>query len=252
MGPSSLELCFGDLQRLPEPGEELFCHELAIRPRQAALIAITARRLGVETSLRSPLARDFPGRYLEKLLAAEGVVWQGPSSGSSSGMRVDFGLTCETAVQVSPARVADARSTSRPSVLAVPLSWLDAAPDGVELCVLADGMRLSDKVDHRGIALLLTTPATATAASGEADIQAALRGLAKHADTVIIDMGTDGAIAACDGMIERIDEAPRSRHASDIAHQLFCGAYLWAYVRGLKPTERLRWAMLHASRGDVP
>jgi hypothetical protein len=251
IGPSSLELCFGDLQRLPEPGEELFCHELAIRPRQAALVAITARRLGAETSLRSPLARDFPGRYLEQLLVAEGVEWQGPNSGSS-GIRVDFGLTCESAVRVSAPGAATTRSDPPASVVAVPLSWLDIAPEAAEVCVIADGTALRGGVGRGPVAVILATPATALAATGEPEVEVALGRLATVAKTVVLDGGIDGATSVCEGAVERIQAAPRSRHAPEIAHQLFCGAYLWAYVRGLRPTERLRWAMLHASRGDVP
>lgn len=253
MGPSSLGLCFGDLQRLPEPGEELFCHELAIRPRQAALIAITARRLGATTSLLSPLARDFSGRYLVQLLAAEGVAWEGPDSGSAtSDIRVDFGLTCETAVRVTQPRTAPGAFATAAAVVALPVSWLPAAPEGARLCALADGEPVPDSMRSRSLEVVLTTPASAAAAAAAPDLEAALPMLAGVARTVVVDMGAGGALSISDGARDRVDAAPRSRHAPDIAHQLFCGAYLWAYVQGLNPRDRLRWAMLHASRGDVP
>lgn len=253
MGPSSLGLCFGDLRRLPEPGEELFCHELAIRPRQAALVAITARRLGASTSLLSPLAQDFPGRYLVQLLAAEGVVWEGPDAGSgTSAMRVDFGLTCETAVQVTQAPGAPGAVATAAAVVALPVSWLHAAPPGARLCALADGAAVPDSVGPGSLEVVLTTPTSAQAAAAAPDLESALTALTGVAGTVVVDMGVNGAVSVCGGTRDRIDAAPWSRHAPDIAHQLFCGAYLWAFVQGLSPRDCLRWAMLHASRGDVP
>ena len=74
-GPSPLELCFGDLPRVPRPGEELLCRQLEIRPRSAALTALAAGRLGLRTALWSPFADDFPGRYLKGLLEDGGVRW---------------------------------------------------------------------------------------------------------------------------------------------------------------------------------
>jgi sugar/nucleoside kinase (ribokinase family) len=251
MGPSSLGLCFGDLQRLPEPGEELFCHELAIRPRQAALIAITAQRLGARTSLFSPLAQDFPGRYLVQLLAAEGVAWEGPSSGTSA-MHVDFGLTCATAIQVTQARPSPTSSPTAAAVVALPMSWLDIAPEGARLCVFADGTGIPGTGCQRSVELILASPTTAEVATTTADLDAALQMLGSIATTAVIDMGINGATSISDGTPDRVEAAPRSRHSPEIAHQLFCGAYLWAYGRGLDPRDCLRWAMLHASRGDVP
>jgi sugar/nucleoside kinase (ribokinase family) len=251
MGPSSLGLCFGDLDRLPEPGEELFCHELAIRPRQAALTAITIQRLGgIQSRLHSPLARDFPGRYLEQLLEAEGVQWEGPVA-EASGMRVDFGLSCETAVQVTDTATTTTRPPKPATVAALPLSWLGAAPQGARLCVLADGTELPT-TPQRALAVLVATPATATAAAGTADLKAAIERLARVTETLVLDHGGEGAESIQAGARERVGAAPRTRYSRDVAHQLFWGAYLWAFARGLTPSDRLRWAIVHASRGDVP
>jgi sugar/nucleoside kinase (ribokinase family) len=254
VGPSQLELCFGDLGRLPRPGEELWCRDMTVRPRRSALTAIAASRLGLHTALASPLGDDFPGRYLQSMLSDENVDWLGPLA-PGSGMLIDFGLECGSAARVpSPPADQTPSTWSIPAAALVgPMEWLDRLP-----CV---GPRYGI-VAHPGedgpgpcagpMRALLTTPEAAADLAGTSDLAQAAQTLLSLCETVIVDRGDEGALAyAGDEKID-IPSAPVSRRPMPQARSLFVAAYIWADLNDLPLGERVRWAVLHSARGQTP
>ena len=259
VGPSPLELCFGDLPRVPRPGEELLCRQLDIRPRSAALTALAAGRLGLRTALWSPFADDFPGRYLKGLLADGGVRWLGPVA-SRSAVLVDFGRECGTGITVEadgvPAR--PALDEAPPRAVAAGLDALGSVPSGACGYAIAGGDGTLADLERAPVrALLAAAPAAVRLAGGdpaddpEAVIDAAHR-LAAACELVVVDRGAEGALAVGAGEATEITGAPAGRHPAHLAHSLFLAAYLWGDLHGLPLSERLRWATLHAARGDLP
>jgi sugar/nucleoside kinase (ribokinase family) len=255
LGPSQLELCFGDLGRMPRPGEELWCREMSVRPRWAALTAVAASRLGLRTALGSPLGDDFPGRYLQALLAQEAVRWIGPPS-IASGMRVDFGLECGTAARVVPPPVPETIDVGGvgPRALVGRLEWLARAPfGGPRYGLAADAAGGQEPAaGDGGLRVLLATPGAAAAMTGVDDPEGAAARLHAAFGRVVIDRGRAGALALLEGERVEVPFAPAGHHPAHKQHCLFVTAYIWADLQGLPPGERLRWAILHASRGDLP
>ena len=258
VGPSPLELCFGDLTRVPRPGEELLCRQLDIRPRSAALTALAASRLGLRTALWSPFADDFPGRYLKGLLEDGGVRWLGPVAGRSA-LLVDFGHECGTGITVEPDGV-PARpllEEAAPRAVAAGLDALGGVPPGAcgYAIALGDGT-LADLERAPVRALVAAAPAAVRLAGGDPDdrqavVEAAHR-LAGACELAVVDRGPEGAMAVGGGEATQVRGAPAGRHPAHLAHSLFLAAYLWGDLHGLPLLERLRWATLHAARGDLP
>lgn len=255
LGPSQLELCFGDLARMPQPGEELWTREMAVRPRWAALTAISTSRLGLRTALASPLGDDFPGRYLQSLLGDEHVRWIGPAA-QPSGLRVDFGLECGTAARVAPPPVPETIDIREigPSALIGRLDWLARTPfAGPRYGLVADATASpTPAAGDPSLRVLLATAEAAAAMTGSDDPDRAAERLRAAFGRVVIDRGRAGALALLDGDRFEVATAPAGHHPAHRAHCLFVTAYIWADLRGLPPGERLRWAILHASRGDLP
>ncbi|MFZ0218521.1 MAG: carbohydrate kinase family protein [Candidatus Dormiibacterota bacterium] len=250
VGPSQVELCFGDLPRMPVAGEELFSTGLVVRPRSAALTAIAAERLGLRTALGTPLGEDFPGQYLRHLLQTEHVRWLGPSV-ERSGLLVDFGVDCGPAVQMTTQSSAVPWQDAQPRAIAGTPPWLRDAPRGKPRYALVDGTEELAAIADLEATALLGTEDAACRLAGDDDLTKALLRLAPHWPTVVVDLGQDGVAAVTSGATVRLDGAPRPRHPLRLAHSLFVAAYVWADLQGLDLLGRLRWAALHAARGDV-
>jgi sugar/nucleoside kinase (ribokinase family) len=252
LGASQVELCFGDLPRLPAVGEELFSSGLEVRPLSAALTAISAQRLGLRTVLATPLATDFPGRFLRHLLEVEGVCWLGPES-RRSGLLVDFGMDCGPALQLTTTECWEGTwPKSVPRAAAGTPAWLAEVPVGVPRYLLPDGTEsLAEIADLDAVCVIATEDAACRVAGQEA-LEVALAELGKHWPTVVVDRGEDGVVAVTSGATVRLDGAPRPRNPLRAGHSLFIAAYLWGDAQGLDLLARLRWAILHGARGDLP
>ncbi len=252
LGPSQVELCFGDLPRMPVAGEELFSSGLAVRPLAAALTAICARRLGLETVLATPLGTDFPGRYLRHLLKVERVPWLGPDA-ARSGLVVDFGVDCGPALRMTTReRWEGAWPQTLPRAVAGAPAWLEDVPVGVPRYLLPEGDEELEGIGDLEAVCVIATESAACRLAGYDELDLALNALGRHWPTVVVDRGEDGVVAVTSGATVRLDGAPRPRHLLRMSHPLFVAAYLWADAQGLDLLARLRWAILHAARGDLP
>ena len=254
VGPSQLELCFGDLPRLPRPGEELWCRQMTVRPRRSALTAIAASRLGLRTALASPLADDFPGRYLRSMLGTERVEWLGPLA-PTSGMLIDFGLECGSAALIPPPAADQASSAWRipAAALVGHMAWLDHVPCvgpryGIVTAPGEDGPRSC----AGPMRALLTTPEAARAMAGTSDLIRAARTLLDMCETVVVDRNEDGALACTAGEQVDVPSAPVNRRPVPLSRSLFIAAYVWADLRRMPLADRVGWAVLHSARGETP
>ncbi|MGH7919866.1 MAG: hypothetical protein ACREQM_07975 [Candidatus Dormibacteraceae bacterium] len=252
VGPSQVELCFGDLPRMPVPGEELFSTGLEVRPLAAALTAIAARRLGLATVVATPLGADFPGRFLRHLLATEDVSWIGPPA-ARSGLLVDFGTDCGPALRLTAGeRLEGGWPGLPPRALAGTPAWFRDLPGALPRYLLPEGDEPLQEIADLEAVCVVATEDAACRLAGYDELERALGELARHWPTIVVDRGEDGVVAVSSGAVVRLDGAPRPRHPLRLGHPLFVAAYLWADLAGLDLLARLRWAILHAARGDLP
>src|SRR3954466_3727601 len=75
--PAFLDLTFPGLEAIPLPGEERLAADFMRSPGGGAITAIGAARLGLSSSLVSPLGEDTVGILLRTMLADDGVRWDG-------------------------------------------------------------------------------------------------------------------------------------------------------------------------------
>src|SRR4051794_4087048 len=135
--PAFLDLTFPGLEAIPRPGEERLADDFLRSPGGGAITAIGAARLGLSSSLVSPLGDDTVGTLLRTLLADDGVRWDGrlvqrtpvtvilPSNGDRAMATFDPGesVTGEELARVDPRAV----------VLSIPR--LPLAPAGARVYV---------------------------------------------------------------------------------------------------------------------
>jgi 2-dehydro-3-deoxygluconokinase len=79
-------------------------------------------------------------------------------------------------------------------------------------------------------------------------VEEAARRLGELAETVVVTLAAEGAIAFSGGEIVAA-AAERVEHPVDTtgAGDLLVAAYIWAELRGAESADRLRWAVLYAS-----
>src|SRR4029079_17917453 len=75
--PAFLDLTMVGLDQIPRPGEARLAEDFVRSPGGGAITAIGAARLGLSSSLVSPLGDDAVGILLRSLLADDGVRWDG-------------------------------------------------------------------------------------------------------------------------------------------------------------------------------
>ena len=75
--PTFLDLTLTGLDAIPRPGEERMAQDFLRSPGGGAITAVGAARLGLSSSLVSPLGDDSVGILLRSMLADDGVRWDG-------------------------------------------------------------------------------------------------------------------------------------------------------------------------------
>ena len=254
--PAFLDLTMVGLDAIPRPGEERLAEDFVRSPGGGAITAVGAARLGLTSSLVSPLGDDAVGILLRSLLADDGVRWDGrlvrrtpvtvimPSNGDRAMATFDpgEGVSAAELTAVAPRAV----------VLSIPR--LPLAPAGARIYV-----SIGD-VDARALAggelpaeleaarALIVNEKEALLLTGAANAETAVAALAQAAPVAIVTLGPRGAVAAgVEGTVRvegvRIDPVVDTTGAGD----LFTAAYVWADHWGVPLGERLRWAVLYAS-----
>jgi sugar/nucleoside kinase (ribokinase family) len=253
--PAFLDLTMVGLDQIPRPGEERLAEDFLRSPGGGAITAVGAARLGLSSSLVSPLGDDAVGMLLRTLLADEGVRWEGrlvdrtpvtvimPADGDRAMATFDPGesVTAPELASVEPRSV----------VLSIPR--LPLAPAGARAYVSVgdlDARALAGRELPAGLAsarALLVNEREALLLTGAAEVGTAAAQLARAAPLVIVTLGPEGALASGAEGTVHVDGVPVEVVDTTGAGDLFAAAYVWADHWGAALEQRLRWAVLYAS-----
>jgi sugar/nucleoside kinase (ribokinase family) len=252
--PAFLDLTLVGLDRIPGPGEERLADDFLRSPGGGAITAIGAARLGLSSSLVSPLGDDGVGMMLRSMLADEGVHWDGrlvqrtpvtvimPTDGDRAMATFDPGESV----------TASELAAAEPSSVVLSIPRLPLAPAGARVYVSvgdidARALAGDELPDLGGARALLVNEREALLLTGAADAQSAARQLARAAPQVIVTLGPDGALAAgAEGTVHVEGVAVEAVDTTG-AGDLFAAAYVWADHWGAALEQRLRWSVLYAS-----
>lgn len=254
LGTPFLDISFMGLRGLPAPGAEVFSTDLRTAPGGVAIIALAARRLGASATVVSPVARDWPGRVLAELLAAEDIGWHGPPA-ARGALCVALGAEVDRAMVsfVPPSQLLAGRALEIDArALVVDLDDLRSAPAGVPTYVVTGDIDASGMADVssprlRDARALLLSEREARQLTGEADPQIALQQLAQQVPTVVLTLGAGGALAIEDGAVVHVPAPPVEVASTLGAGDSLTGAYVVADLEGLPLRERVRFAVTCAS-----
>ncbi len=253
--PAFLDLTLTGLDAIPSPGEERMATDFLRSPGGGAITAVGAARLGLSSSLVSPLGDDAVGILLRTLLADDGVRWDGrlvartpvtvimPTNGDRAMATFDPGeaVTADELAAVEPRSV----------VLSIPR--LPLAPAGARVYASVGD------VDARALAggelpeslriarALLVNEREALMLTGVADAESAATQLAQRVPLAIVTLGSDGALAAGAEGTAHVPGVPVDVVDTTGAGDLFAAAYVWADHWGASLEQRLRWSVLYAS-----
>jgi sugar/nucleoside kinase (ribokinase family) len=254
--PVFLDLTFVGLESLPALGEERFAAELLRSPGGGAITAVGAARLGLSAAVAAPLGNDVAGDLVRAVLAEEGVEPIATRSIPRTPTTVVLPFGGDRAmVTVDPGARASAADVAvrAPRAVAASLDQLYVVPPGVFAYVTCGDDDARAYVGRPPAALtgaraLFVNQREALGLTGAATVEEAARRLAELAETVVVTLAADGAIACSSGEIvtasaERVEQPLDTTGAGD----LLVAAYIWADLRGADPAERLRWAVLYAS-----
>jgi ribokinase len=253
--PVFLDLTFVGLESPPALGEERFAAELLRSPGGGAITAVGAARLGLDAAVAAPLGDDVGGDLVRGMLAEEGVrcVATRPAPRMPTTVVMPFGgdramVTIDPGARASAADVA----ALEPRAVAASLDQLYVVPAVSTAYVTCgdDDLRAYEgrpPAALDGSRALFVNQREALGLSGKDTIADAAGSLAERAETVVVTLAAEGAMAVTNGATmsvpaEKIDRPIDTTGAGD----LLAAAYIWADLRGSEPEDRLRWAVLYA------
>ena len=225
------------------------------KPWDDELTRRTALKLGLSTAVAAPHGDDVAGDVVRAALAEEGVelIAQRSARRTPTTVVLPFGgdramVTVDPGVRASAADVAVRQARA----VAASLDQLHVVPAGAFAYVTCGDDDARAFVGRppaalRGVRTLFLNRGEALGLTGGSTPEDAARTLAEFAQTVVVTLAADGAIA-CSG--DEIVSAPAKQVEpvdSTGAGDLLAAAYIWADLRGAEPADRLRWAVLYAS-----
>jgi sugar/nucleoside kinase (ribokinase family) len=253
VGPVFLDLTFSGLEAIPEPGQERFSNELHVIAGGMANVAFGLSRLGLSTALVTAVGHDVAGEYLRRVLGSAGIDVRGPEAPRTPVTAI-LPAAGDRAMATYDPHFALARedvAALAPRAIVANVAYAGLAGDGETLYALvgdadAGGHGLpagSERAD-----VLFTNGDEAMRLSGAADAGEAARRLATRFRSVVVTLGSLGAIGIEDGGEPVHVAAPPVAVADTTgAGDLFAAAYVWADLLSRPLEERLRWAVLYAS-----
>jgi ribokinase len=254
--PVFLDLTFLGLESLPALGEERFAAELLRSPGGGAITAVGATRLGLKAAIAAPLGDDVAGDILRAALAEEDVeiIPTRPAPRTPTTVVLPFGgdramVTIDPGARASAADVAAHESRA----VAANLDQIYLVPDGRAAYVTCgddDARAYAGRppaILERAQVFFLNQR-EALGLTGEKTVEDAARTLAELAETVVVTLAGEGAIACSGGelvaaSVEAVEHPADTTGAGD----LLVAAYVWADLRGAEPVDRLHWGVLYAS-----
>jgi ribokinase len=253
--PVFLDLTFVGLESLPELGEERFAAELLRSPGGGAITAVAASRLGLSVAVAAPLGDDVAGDIVRALLAEEGVQCAASRSAPRTPTTVVMPFGGDRAmVTIDPGARASAADVVAlaPRAVAASLDQLYAVPNGTTAYVTCgdDDLRAYEgrpPAALGGARVLFVNKREALGLSGKDSVADAARSLAELAETVVVTLAGEGAIAVSNGSTLNAEGKRVERPADTTgAGDLLTAAYIWADLNGADPSSRLDWAVLYA------
>lgn len=252
--PAFLDYTLVGLEGLPELGEERFAGDLLRSPGGGAISAVGARRLGLSVALIAPLGDDLAGRFVRNVLQDEGIL-VGELRGQKTPTTVVLPIGGERAmVTVDPglrARPQDLEPHA-PRAIALTLDQLDIIPSGPRAYVTCgddDARAFAGRLPRAEFRVrgLIANRRQSEIVTGEARPAEAARRLSAVAETAVVTLGGDGAVAAVDGHVVTVGGVePGSVVDTTGAGDLFATAFAWAELHGAAPEVSLHWANLYA------
>jgi sugar/nucleoside kinase (ribokinase family) len=260
--PPFLDLTFAGLEELPGPGQEQYCRDLVWSPGGGAINAVGAARLGLRAAVLTPLGRDWAGELLWAMLEDEGVVLS-PEPAERTPVTAVLPVRGERSFATfEPGNRIDPEWVARlqPRAMVVGAEQLDLVPEGTWAYVTYGDREAEAGVlptapvravlVNEGEALRLAAAAEGQPAAngGPARVEAAALALARHFPTVVVTLGSRGALAAADGQVLHAEGHDVEVVDTTGAGDLFAAAWIWADLAGEDLQARLEWATLYAAR----
>jgi sugar/nucleoside kinase (ribokinase family) len=253
--PAYLDYTFVGLEALPGPGEERFAGDMLRSPGGGAISAVGARRLGLSAVLIAPLGDDLAGRFVRRTLLEEGIEVAEPR-----GLRTPTTVVMPVAgersmVTVDPgvrARASDL-DPHEPRAVAATLEQIDLIPSELPAYVTCgddDARAFAGRLPRTSCtarALIVNRREAAVLTGAATPVQAAEQ-LATVADTAVVTLGPDGAVAVNNGRPITV-AGVEARPVLDTtgAGDLFATAFAWAELHGADAAVALHWANLYAA-----
>lgn len=269
VGPAYLDLVFGGLDALPEPGTERFARRFAVTAGGSAITAIALARLDRRVALAADAGDDAHGDLLRGMLEHEGVnvslfrILPGTATPVTAVLSLphDRAFVTHLPPAASPADLADAVSASRaahvhvggfPYATACPevadvarsLGITSSFDPGWDEAALRDPrvLRVARDVDvllpSRPEAAQLVDGPGAAGRSAE-DLSKALAEVRGGRVTVVKD-GAAGAVGAAGGEVVRVDGPRVTVVDATGAGDVFDAGFLDAWLGGAELHECLR------------
>jgi ribokinase len=252
--PAFLDYTFVGLEALPGPGEERFAGDMLRSPGGGAITAVGARRLGLNTALVAPLGDDLAGRFVRTALEEEGIA-VGEPRGNRTPTTVVMPVAGERSmVTVDPgvrARAADLEPLS-PRAVAATLEQVDLLPQDTcafVTCGDDDARAFAGRLPRvrRKLRALIVNRREASVLTGAASPEEAAGKLAEVAETAVVTLGPDGAMAVVGDRPVAVDGVNATPVVDSTgAGDLFAAALAWADLLGADPEVALAWANLYA------
>jgi sugar/nucleoside kinase (ribokinase family) len=157
-------------------------------------------------------------------------------------------ITYEPPADVERAAVA----SFRPRAAVVGLNQLDLVPPGVLGFVVVGDREAERYAGALPLGLgaaraLLANRNEAERLTGQTTPETAARLLAEHVPTAVVTCGRDGAAAAANGELVRVEAPPVAVRDTTGAGDLLVAAFVWGELGGLPLEERLRRAVVYAT-----
>jgi sugar/nucleoside kinase (ribokinase family) len=252
--PTYLDYTFVGLEGLPTLGEERFAGDMLRSPGGGGIVAVAAARLGLRASLIAPLGDDLAGRFVRNALEDEGVEvmeYRGTRTPTTMVLPVEGDRAMVTVDPGLRARAADIDARN-PRAVAATLEQIDLLPAGPSAyltCGEDDARAYAGRLPH-GLARprgLFVNRRESAILTGDSDPERAAEKLGSAADTAVVTLGADGALAANGSRTLRVDGI----HAEPVvdttgAEELFATAFAWAELSGADAASALPWANLYA------
>ena len=247
--PVFLDLTFVGLESPPMLGEERFAAELLRSPGGGAITAVAAARLGMSAAVAAPLGDDVAGDIVRSMLAEEGVEWiaSRPSPRTPTTVVMPFGGD-RAMVTIDPGARASASDVAarEPRAVAASLDQLYVVPNGATAYVTCgdDDLRAYAGRPPAGLGgarALFVNQREALGLSGKDTAADAAASLAELAETVVVTLAAEGAMAFGNGdAMAAPGEAVQNPADTTGAGDLLTAAYIWADLHGAEPEARLQ------------